>query len=511
MNKENILKDTFAHAGTADAWLRDRGIGSASPLGSTNIPVSPAGFGCYRVDDGNPVHREAMEKALLAGINLLDTSSNYADGASERLVGSVIGDLASKGSLDRRAVVVVSKVGYLQGTNLRIADQRAEEGNPFPELVPYGQGIQHCIHPEFLEDQLTRSLDRLGMECLDVYLLHNPEYYLSWAESQRMPPTEARAEFNRRVETAFAWMEEQVAKGRIQYYGISSNTFPARSVQADFVSVSKVWEAAERVSPNHHFRVVEFPMNLYEPGAATERNQPGGGTLLDFAREKNLGVLINRPLNALRGDWIQRLADVQAGEPLPEAEIENRLRELIESEKQFRTGLLKKAPMPRSIRQQLRDFIDAGEPLLEKWRDFKSLEQWRDVQSQWLLPRVNGVLHYLVNMKYTTPEINQWVTNHVDTVNRALDGVTSAYARPAAEKALKIKAAAQRVDPRWAGADTLSQTALRALRSTTGISCVLVGMRRPEYVEDVLAELARPVEKDGGDEAWRKVVRELLT
>lgn len=38
--------------------------------------------------------------------------------------------------------------------------------------------------------------------------------------------------------------------------------------------------------------------------------------------------------------------------------------------------------------------------------------------------------------------------------------------------------------------------ALRALRSTAGVRSALVGMRRPAYVEGVLAELTRPVAPD---------------
>jgi hypothetical protein len=44
--------------------------------------------------------------------------------------------------------------------------------------------------------------------------------------------------------------------------------------------------------------------------------------------------------------------------------------------------------------------------------------------------------------------------------------------------------------------------AIRALRSTAGITTVLVGMRREDYVKDVLEELARPVEKRERTEFW---------
>ena len=54
------------------------------PLGSTGLSVSRFGFGGYRVTDESSQHGEALSKALLEGANLVDTSTNYTDGGSER-------------------------------------------------------------------------------------------------------------------------------------------------------------------------------------------------------------------------------------------------------------------------------------------------------------------------------------------------------------------------------------------------------------------------------------------
>ena len=56
-----------------------------------------------------------------------------------------------------------------------------------------------------------------------------------------------------------------------------------------------------------------------------------------------------------------------------------------------------------------------------------------------------------------------------------------------------IKKAAALADPDWAGEGSLSQVAVRAVRSTAGVTSVLVGMRRTAYVDDVLEELQRTV------------------
>src|SRR5207249_11741701 len=109
--------------------------------------------------------------------NLIDTSTNYMDGASERLVGQVLKRAGRSGVAPREAVVVVSKIGYVQGENMRLAAEREKAGFPFPEMVKVEEWCWHCIHPEFLKDQLARSLDPLGLATLHVYLLPTPEYF----------------------------------------------------------------------------------------------------------------------------------------------------------------------------------------------------------------------------------------------------------------------------------------------------------------------------------------------
>ena len=104
-------------------------------LGGTGLQVSQAGFGCYRVSVGVAEHEAAMRLALQSGINLIDTSTNYADGDSERLVGQVLSAVVDNGELSRDQVVVVSKAGYLQGRNYTLSQKRKQQGKGFEELV----------------------------------------------------------------------------------------------------------------------------------------------------------------------------------------------------------------------------------------------------------------------------------------------------------------------------------------------------------------------------------------
>ncbi len=359
-------------------------------LGGLDLAVSPVGFGCYRVAAGSEEQREALTKALLSGVNMIDTSANYTDGQSEELVGLVLNELIGQGKIARDQVVVISKAGYLQGQNYLLSQERKSAGKEFSDLVIYGEGLEHCIHPDFLADQLERSLKRLNLERLDCYLLHNPEYYLTWAKQHRVGRREARGEYLQRFRQAFLHLEQEVAAGRISYYGVSSNTFVRPQSHYEFTCLQELWELAQEISPQHHFRVVQFPLNLMEPGGVLQKNQPCGLSVLDYAREQKLGVLTNRTLNAIKEGKLVRLSE-------------------------------------------------------------------------------------------------------------------QAYKGEANEEAKRYKAKVEKLAEDWSGTDNLSQLAIRVLRSTAGISTALVGMRRMNYVQDVMLELERECLQKERQKSWQRL------
>ena len=472
-------------------------------IGTTTLSVSQAGFGCYRVSAGVAHHEQALRKALRDGINLIDTSSNYADGDSETLVGQVLKNLIESDDLAREAVVVVSKVGYLQGRNHALSRERKQQGRPFPELVEYRDGLEHCIHPEFLQDQLNRSLDRLNLETLDFYLLHNPEYYLEWAQEHGYTLEAARAEYYRRIQNAFEHLEGEVAQGRMRYYGISSNTFPAASDQSDFTCLETVWNIAESVASPHHFRLIQLPFNLMESGAALEKNQPSGHGILEFARKKGLGVLINRPLNSFYKNRLLRLAEVPFFGRQPKDEIIHKIQLLTRSEKALWQKILPALGIQTGLRVRIKEQMAIGETLKHHWLNFGSYERWRQVQSGNLQPRIEGVMDFLEPYGPSNQELSAWMASHRQRIEEAFAAVASVYAEEAALQVERVRRVVAAVDRDWARDGTLSQKAVRAVRSTLGVSCVLVGMRREEYVADVVEELRRPVEQKARVESWK--------
>ena len=495
------MLDGFATPEGTEFYAQEHSSFHYGELNQSGLLVSQAGFGCYRVDATVTKHREALRRALVTGANLIDTSSNYADGGSEALVGAVLEDLASSGGISRESVVVVSKVGYLQGQNYELSQERKRRGSPFKELVLYADGLEHCIHPEFLEDQLTRSLERLRLRCLDFYLLHNPEYYLSWASKTGLLLEEARREYYSRIRRAFEHLEQEVERGRIRSYGISSNTFPSPATDPEFTSLERVWEIAESLSSKHHFRLIQLPMNLFETGGVTETNQSNEQSVVQFARDQKLGVLINRPLNAIIDNRLIRLAEVQAARAASTEEISQLIDELIHSEELLKREILPEFSLTPSLQAQVLEQVSLGGVLKQQWSNFGSYERWQELRSYYFAPRIRGVVQFLEQQASLTP----WIRSHQEILEAAFRAISSVYQEQAAENAAQIKARVSSAEEDWDEAMTLSQMALRALRSTLGITTVLVGMRQESYVDDVIEELGRPVSTKDRTEFWRKL------
>lgn len=470
--------------------------------------VSQVGFGGYRVEKGIPAHEQALRYALLNGINLIDTSSNYGDGRSEELIGQVLTDLVHTGQLPREAVVVVSKAGYLQGQNLQIAQTYKKAGRPFPNIVEYDDQLKHCIHPDFLADQLDRTLQRLNLLTLDLFLLHNPEYYLKWAHRVGIVLAEARRTYYERIALAFQHLEKEVTNGRIQAYGISSNTLPGSTWDTDFTSLERVWQVAEQITPSHAFQAIQLPMNLLEPLAMTHHNQFSGESVVPYAQQKGLAVLVNRPLNAVRGEtFFTRLADVvtKPAYPTTAAEVSTAVDTLVEMEITFQRQLLPLLKLDGQTERRLLELLAVGRILQGHWRGFGTYFNWQGLQEQYIVPRAQGGVQFVSERENLPAEAVSWLDRYVDKVNEALAAVSAFYQEETVQQGERIRQAATQADPDWQ-TNSLSQTAVRALRSTTGITSVLVGMRQERYVQDILQELAQPVTVKNRNEAWQKLL-----
>ncbi|HEY6559094.1 MAG TPA: aldo/keto reductase [Polyangiaceae bacterium] len=478
---------------TAEYRTRFESLPAAhAELGRTGLVTSKVGFGGYRIHDAQPAHREALKHALTSGVNLVDTSTNYTDGHSESLIGQVIADLVQSSALSREQVVVVSKIGYVQGENLKVAEQRERDGKPFPEMVQYADGIWHCLHPEWLEDQLSRSLDRLGLETLDVCLLHNPEYFLSDAIKRGQGPLSTlRDTFYARIRAAFAHLEREVARGRLSFYGVSSNTVTSPADSRDATGLDRfLAEARAAGGEHHHFRVLQLPMNLVESGAVFEKNTAGGTqTVLECARETQTAVLVNRPLNAISGDQLLRLADPpDIGEaPAFDAQLERVA--ALEHEFQQKIAPALGSSSPDVKPEQFFTWAEQLKPLSAR---LSSYEQWQEIETHTVAPQVAQLFHALDDV--FDDEIGatwrDWRSRYVVELEQLFMSLRKRTADRSRARTERFHSALAKVLPAEARTLPLSQKALSLLTSTPGVSCVLVGMRQPVYVDDALAALA---------------------
>lgn len=281
------------------------------PLYENGPRVSLVGFGTYRVGFspglGHPACREALDYALRRGVNLIDTSTNYGNGQSELLIGQTLAQLVKENVVERDQVVLVSKAGYVQGNTLELAQQREREDRPFAPMFKFGSDLWYCLDPEFILDQLERSRGRLGVECLDVFLIHNPEYMLKTYEHNSIPLERAREDFYAQLGRCFEALEGAVKQGLIRAYGVSSNTLGATTDDPSAVSLSRLVETARSISPNHSFKVVQCPLNWVEVNPIAVENADDQDNTLTLARKLGIGVLVNRPFNAMHDGGLIRL------------------------------------------------------------------------------------------------------------------------------------------------------------------------------------------------------------
>ncbi len=244
-------------------------------------------------------HYDALKYALSLGCNVIDTSANYMNGASENLIGMVLKEHPTYDPF------IITKAGYIQDDNLMVIAKLNEGGRAKNGLIAISNDCKYSIHPDFLENQLELSRGRLNREWIDGFLLHNPEYYFD-QDTQQV----STAEYYVRIRKAFEVLEDMVSEGRIRYYGVSSNTFPFGIDKPSTTNLHKLITLAKQVSERNHFRLIQFPFNFLETGAIKPHHD--GVSLVELARANGIVTLSNRPLNAKTEAGTLRLASYEA-------------------------------------------------------------------------------------------------------------------------------------------------------------------------------------------------------
>src|SRR5262245_61297988 len=159
-------------------------------LGRTGLKVSAVGLGCGNFGGigsapaffgKGETEEEAfrlMDAAWDMGINFFDTADAYGGGRSETYIGHW---LKAKGSSVRDQILLSSKVFQAVGDG------------------PNDRGLSR----RHISRQIEASLRRLGVDCLDMYLIHAPD-----------PETP--------LEETLHALSDLVQKGRVHYLGASN-------------------------------------------------------------------------------------------------------------------------------------------------------------------------------------------------------------------------------------------------------------------------------------------------
>jgi hypothetical protein len=340
----------------------------------------------------------------------------------------------------------------------------------------------------------------MKLETIDVYLLHNPEYFLDSPTAKDLELDEVRHEYYNRIKKAFEFLETEADAGRISCYGISSNAFVYSEEDRTFTSLELCLKAAEEIKPDNRFYVIEFPLNLFEKSALMNKNQKGNTkTLLDVSSENNLGVLVNRPLNAIFDKKLMRLADFRTNKEyykLDEAQIVTEINLLSSMEEDFLKEYLDVLKLSQQNNEAVNYFLKAGQVLKENWKNFGSIENFNDVKKQFLIPRVNYAFTVIIKSPNITPEMRNRLNAIANQINKLMEMFETIYGIFANSRSKKLheklNSLTGKNETAWFKDLTLSQKAIHILNSIDGVSCTLVGMRQKKYVDDIIESLMLP-------------------
>ena len=212
-------------------------------LGSKGPEITTVGFGAWAVggpwkfgwgpvDDDESV--AAIRHAVDSGINWIDTAAVYGLGHSEEVVGRAV-DPFDVGE----DVLVFTKCG------------RSWYGSE------KGEEIVNDLRPESIRFECEQSLKRLGLERIDVYQFHWPDFATG---------TE--------LEDSWATMQELVDEGKVRWLGVSNFSI----------------DLLKRCESVRHVDSLQPPLSMLNRAARQD--------VIPWCRDNGTGVMVYSPMQS---------------------------------------------------------------------------------------------------------------------------------------------------------------------------------------------------------------------
>jgi aryl-alcohol dehydrogenase-like predicted oxidoreductase len=223
-------------------------------LGQTDLEITRVGFGAWAIGGGGwefgwgPQDDEesiaAIHHALEQGINWIDTAAAYGFGHSEQIVGRALEGVAER-------PYVFTKCSLLEGP---------------------GRTVVHSLKRESLLREAEASLERLGIDAIDLYQIHWP-----------IPPED--------IEEGWSALAELKQQGLVRHIGVSN---------FDVDQLRRIQQIAPVETLQPQYSLIEREV---------ERE------ILPFAEREGIGVIVYSPMGSglltggMTRERIETLAD----------------------------------------------------------------------------------------------------------------------------------------------------------------------------------------------------------
>jgi len=257
------------------------GAGHYSDFLNEHLKLSSLGLGTYPGEASDAADEEIariVERALIGGINVIDTAVHYRYGRALSAVREGLARARAAG-VAREHVFVAVKGGFV----LLPEGEPASFDSWFDaHIAARGLGTRddlggrHVLSPAHIDWQIETARAALGLETLDAFVVDQPEVHIARIGKEKL---------NRRLAEVFEALERAVTQNRIRCYGIS--TFDGLRAETDaavFQSIASLLGLAERAAgrvaggaaARPRLRIVQCPFNPAMTEAFTRFSQATG-------------------------------------------------------------------------------------------------------------------------------------------------------------------------------------------------------------------------------------------